>query len=75
MADTARLVDDSGVIEANPEAGVAEVTLDRPDARNGLSLDLIEALHAAFTRLGARGDINAIVLSARGPAFCAGHDL
>ena len=75
MADTARVADDSGMIEATPEAGVAEVTLDRPNARNGLTLDLIEALHAAFTRLGARGDVNAIVLSARGPAFCAGHDL
>jgi enoyl-CoA hydratase/carnithine racemase len=65
----------AGIAEAVPEAGVAEIVIDRPGQRNSLSLSVLEALGAAFLRAGAREDIKAIVLSANGPAFSAGHDL
>jgi len=52
--------------------GVALITLDRPAARNALSLALLEALRDA---LRATEDARCIVLAANGPAFSAGHDL
>lgn len=63
------------VIRLAEPAGVAEVMLDRPAQRNSLRLDTIEALRGAFEGLAGDRDIKAIVLSARGPAFSAGHDL
>lgn len=52
--------------------GVALLVLDRPAARNALSLTMLEALEAALREAeGAR----CVVLAANGPAFCAGHDL
>jgi enoyl-CoA hydratase/carnithine racemase len=51
------------------------VTLNRPAARNSLSLGMIAALTQAIADLGATRDVHAIVLDASGPAFCAGHDL
>jgi enoyl-CoA hydratase/carnithine racemase len=58
-----------------PQAGVALVTMNRPDTRNALSLDMIDRLHSRFTRLAADRTVFAIVLAANGPVFCAGHDL
>jgi len=52
--------------------GVAQITLDRPAARNALSIAMLEALRDA---LHAARDARCIVLAAHGPAFCAGHDL
>lgn len=58
-----------------PEPGVAVVTLSRPEARNSLSLAMMEALSSAIAVLGGDRETAAIVLAAEGPAFCAGHDL
>ena len=63
------------VIETRPERGVAVLTLNRPEARNALSLSVLAELHGAITRLGQDRDVAAIVLAGNGPAFCAGHDL
>ncbi|MDB5414807.1 MAG: enoyl-CoA hydratase [Rubritepida sp.] len=52
--------------------GVALITLDRPAARNALSIAMLEALRDA---LHEAEDARCIVLAANGPAFCAGHDL
>ena len=54
---------------------VARVTLNRPEKRNALSLELMEELTAALETLGARADVRAIVIEGAGPAFSAGHDL
>lgn len=56
-------------------AGVARITLVRPEVRNAFDDALIAELDAAFRALGARHDVRAIVLAAEGPAFCAGADL
>jgi enoyl-CoA hydratase/carnithine racemase len=58
-----------------PQAGVAVLTMNRPDTRNALSLDMIDRLHSRFTRLASDATVCAIVLAANGPVFCAGHDL
>lgn len=58
-----------------PEAGVAVVTMVRPDSRNALSLAMLQALHAAVAGLAEDQTTAAIVLAAQGPVFCSGHDL
>jgi enoyl-CoA hydratase/carnithine racemase len=55
--------------------GVARVTLDRPERRNALSLELMDELTGVLQRLGARQDARAIVVEGAGVAFSAGHDL
>ncbi len=56
-------------------AQVATVTLNRPDVRNAFNETMIADVTAAFTALGARGDVRVIVLAGNGKAFCAGADL
>ena len=54
---------------------VARLTLNRPDSRNAISLDLLAALHARIGELEDRPDITVLVLTGAGRAFCAGMDL
>jgi enoyl-CoA hydratase/carnithine racemase len=53
----------------------ATITLNRPEKRNALSLELMRELIAAFEALGAETEVRAIVVEGAGPAFSAGHDL
>lgn len=57
------------------EAGVALLRLNRPSARNALSLALLDALAETLAAIAADRSVRAVVLAANGPAFCAGHDL
>jgi len=56
-------------------AGVATVTLNRPEVRNAFNDEVIAELTSAFLALAARDEVRAVVLAANGPAFCAGADL
>ena len=51
------------------------LTLNRPEARNALSRDLIKAAYAALTQADADDSVRAVVLTGADPAFCAGVDL
>ena len=51
------------------------VTLNRPEKRNALSLELMEELIAALRTVGANPDVRAIVIAGAGSVFSAGHDL
>lgn len=55
--------------------GVATITLNRPQARNALSIELMTEVESALVRLAADASVKVLVLAANGPAFCAGHDL
>lgn len=55
--------------------GVARLTLNRPDARNALSVPLMAALEAALDDADHDPAVRVVVLAGAGPAFCAGHDL
>ncbi len=57
------------------ENAIATVTLNRPDARNALSPELLEALLARFDELAQRADANVCIIRGAGKAFCAGMDL
>ena len=54
---------------------IAILTLDRPEARNSLSEELIAALQAALDSIATDASVRAVVIAANGPAFCAGHDM
>jgi enoyl-CoA hydratase/carnithine racemase len=53
----------------------ARITLNRPEKRNALSLELMTELTAALREASARAATRVIVLEGAGPAFSAGHDL
>jgi enoyl-CoA hydratase len=55
--------------------GVATVTLNRPTAMNALSRALRAALVATFARLRDAADVDVVILTGSGRAFCAGLDL
>jgi enoyl-CoA hydratase/carnithine racemase len=55
--------------------GVLRLTLNRPQARNALSLELMTALIETLGRAGKDSETRVIVIAGAGPAFCAGHDL
>jgi enoyl-CoA hydratase/carnithine racemase len=57
------------------EPPALRITLNRPERRNALSLELMEELIAALRAARADPSVRAIVLEGAGPAFCAGHDL
>lgn len=54
---------------------VCTITLNRPDKRNALNAEMIEALHAALTRTAGRTDVRVVVVASTGSVFCAGLDL
>jgi enoyl-CoA hydratase/carnithine racemase len=55
--------------------GAVRITLNRPDKRNALSLDLMEELTGALRTVSTDAATRVIVLEGAGPAFSAGHDL
>jgi enoyl-CoA hydratase len=64
-----------GVVRAEVDAGVAVVTLNRPDQRNALNRAIQAAIPRVLADLDAAEDVDAIVLTGADPAFCAGVDL
>ena len=62
------------VVDCDVEDGIATITLDSQHNRNALSRQLLADLHHAIDRAEAARP-RAIVLTHRGPAFCAGADL
>jgi enoyl-CoA hydratase/carnithine racemase len=51
------------------------LTLNRPRARNSLSEAMLLEISETLDKIGSDKDVRVVVLSASGPAFCAGHDL
>jgi enoyl-CoA hydratase/carnithine racemase len=57
------------------DAGVAILTLNRPQARNALSRELLQLLAAEIAALAEDKSVRVVIIDGSGPAFCAGHDL
>jgi methylglutaconyl-CoA hydratase len=62
-------------LELGFDAGVATVTLNRPEVRNAFNDEVIAEITAVFSELAERDEVRCIVLAGNGPAFCAGADL
>ncbi len=57
------------------EGAVLTLTLNRPSARNALSMSLMAELIAELWEAAEDPAVHAVILAGAGPAFCAGHDL
>ncbi|MFL5897037.1 MAG: enoyl-CoA hydratase/isomerase family protein [Solirubrobacterales bacterium] len=60
-------------IEVDGEIGT--LTLDRPDAFNAMSPEMIGELTVAFAWLADRAPLRALIVTGAGRAFCAGGDV
>lgn len=65
----------SEAIQVSLSGRVAEIALARPQTRNALSIEVMEALIAALDAIAADDAVRCVLLYGQGPAFCAGHDL
>src|SRR5438477_2335449 len=61
-------------LQLESSAGVATVTLNRPEKRNALSIELLNELFAALDEI-ERSEAHVLILTGAGKAFCAGMDL
>ncbi len=62
-------------ISFQTEGRIAIITLNRPQRRNALSLELMTELIACLDEIGRDRSLRAVVLAAAGRVFCSGHDL
>lgn len=67
------------LVTLTTSAPIATLTLNRPEQRNALSIDLLTDLHAALDELAANlttdPTIRVVILTGAGKSFCAGMDL
>ncbi len=75
MSQVAEVAPHESVLLRGDVDGVCTLTLNRPDARNSFSLELLEALQYALDAVAAEADTRVVVVAGAGRAFCAGHDL
>jgi enoyl-CoA hydratase len=65
----------AGLLSLERQEDVAIVTLQRPEKRNALSIDLRIEIAEAFGSLGDDPEVGSILLTGAGPAFCSGMDV
>ena len=75
MNAPAAMLRNAPVLERETRDGVALLTMNRPEQRNPLSEDMLAALMESFGTIAADPHVRAVVLAAKGPVFCSGHDL
>ena len=63
------------LVTAEIADGVAVVTLNDPERRNALNLEMVDEIVDTFDRLEADEGVGAVVVTGEPPAFCAGADL
>lgn len=54
---------------------IATLTLNRPEARNAYSTEMVDGLLDALDRAEDDDAVRAVIVTGAGPAFCAGGDL
>ncbi|MEP2470133.1 MAG: enoyl-CoA hydratase-related protein, partial [Paracoccaceae bacterium] len=63
------------LLERQVSEGIAHFSMNAPDRLNALSDEMIVELHTALDDIANTSEIRVVVLSGKGRAFCAGHDL
>ena len=63
------------ILRATPRPGVLLLTLNRPEKRNALNVEMLGALAAALEEAGADDGVRCVVLAGDARAFCAGTDI
>jgi len=64
-----------GEVRYEVTAGIATITLVRPDRLNALTCEMEAALRAAVEQAGRDGSVRGIILTGEGQAFCGGSDV
>jgi len=65
----------SKILLTERSAGVATLTLNRPERRNALSLALLIELHQQLAKIAEDRSLRVVVIAGSGPVFSSGHDL
>jgi enoyl-CoA hydratase/carnithine racemase len=64
---------DPVLLEKDPPLGW--LTLNRPETRNALSLEMIEAIRSVLDKVEKESRMSILIIRANGPVFSAGHDI
>jgi enoyl-CoA hydratase/carnithine racemase len=59
----------------SPVDGVVQVTLNRPDRFNAMTVAMFNELESVARAVGDDRDVRVVILTGAGKAFCAGYDL
>lgn len=62
-------------IKFQVEDGIGFITLDRPEKRNALSLNLMAEMIDVCQAIKTNPEVRVLVIRSEGPAFSSGHDL
>ena len=62
-------------LEYDLDDHIGMVTLNRPEKRNALSLELLQELSDLFTSIGQNYDARVVIICGKGKVFSAGHDI
>ena len=63
------------MLRIHVDGPIATVTLARPERRNALTPEMLEAISEAASRLDATPEVRAVILAGEGRSFCAGFDV
>ncbi|ENU31052.1 hypothetical protein F991_01141 [Acinetobacter sp. CIP-A165] len=66
-------VDDS--IQLEQQGGILTLWLNRPESRNAMSLNMVNAIQQVFAHIADDASIRAVILRGKGGHFCAGGDI
>lgn len=76
VATRLRTIQSVADLEYSVEAGIATITINRPDARNAMSSEVIKGMHESIALARSDENVRVVVLTGAGDrAFCAGADL
>src|SRR3546814_14563283 len=73
MTTVARTRPDDAILLRSDADGVSTLTLNRPAARNALTLDLMAAVEAELAAIRDARAVKVVAIAGAAPAFCAGH--
>ena len=68
-------IDPKGFKYSRSDAGVAEITLSRPERLNSLTFDIYQELRDVLLELDGHDEVRAILLTGEGRGFCSGGDV
>ena len=66
---------DGDLVRIVVDGRIVTLTLDRPEARNALSVDLCNAIVTALAQIQEDPAVRVVLVQGAGPAFCSGADL
>src|SRR5690349_9253945 len=62
------------LVKVEFDGGIATLTLNRPEARNALSIEMCDAIVEALQKIDANDEARVVILTGSGKVFCSGAD-